>query len=186
MRRSFYAPAPFPDDEHARQRIVNALLDTDLDRGRLRLLVEEAARLLSVPIAAVTILDGPRQWLAACVGLPVETTPRCQAFCGYTIERRGTLFSVADALEDERFAGNPLVTGAPHIRFYAGAPLILEGAAIGALCVIDIAPRPAPSEAQAAHLLRLAEVATAFLELDLRAGGGDAARTPASSGAGAL
>jgi len=104
-------------------------------------IVELAARICDVPIAAVTLLDDNRQWLKARHGLDIQQTPRSLAFCNYTIACRQT-FIVPDALLDERFAKNPLVTGEPGIRFYAGAPLIEEnGHALGALCVIDRVPR---------------------------------------------
>lgn len=105
-------------------------------------LVAAAALICNVPISLVSLIDSDRQWLKANVGLAgVSETPRSAAFCAHTIEGNAIL-EVCDATQDARFAHNPLVTGAPNIRFYAGAPLRLSnGAAVGSLCVIDREPR---------------------------------------------
>lgn len=100
-----------------------------------------ASDMFDVPIALVTLLDEEYQWLIARYGFDVERLPRNTAFCNFTILGEG-VFVVPNAPEDERFAGNALVTGAPHIRFYAGAPLEWEpGIRLGALCVIDTEAR---------------------------------------------
>ena len=101
-----------------------------------------AAQLCGVPIALISLIDAQRQWFKSSIGLPgVDETSREVAFCDHAI-RDAVLLEVADATLDERFADNPLVTGAPGIRFYAGAPIALPGGErIGTVCVIDRVPR---------------------------------------------
>ncbi|UUX95736.1 GAF domain-containing protein [Aquabacterium sp. J223] len=100
-----------------------------------------AADEFGVPIALVSLVDEHRQWLKARVGLDVCETARDISFCGHAVVQDDVLV-VEDARTDARFADNPLVTGAPHIRFYAGAPLALPGGQrVGTLCLIDTRPR---------------------------------------------
>lgn len=101
-------------------------------------LMQAAAR---VPICLFSILDGDRQFFKACEGLGARETPREQAFCAHAIlqDDLQKIFVVPDALADERFADNPLVTGDPHIRFYAGVPIRApNGMPVGTLCLIDL------------------------------------------------
>jgi len=123
-----------------------AILDTPTE-SEFDTIVELAHRLLGCPIALVSLVDDHRQWFKARCGLDAEGTPRDQAFCAHAI-RRNDIMVVPDATRDARFASNPLVTGAPHIRFYAGAPLRPRVAggygdlpAVGTLCVIGTEPR---------------------------------------------
>lgn len=96
---------------------------------------------LDVPIAAISMIDGNRQWFKSKVGLDVSETPRSAAFCGHTISRTGSMV-VEDSAQDPRFSDNPLVTGSPFIKSYVGVPLTTpDGHNIGALCAIDIVPR---------------------------------------------
>lgn len=100
-----------------------------------------AAHICQVPIATISLLDEARQWFKAKVGMARMQTPREIAFCAHTILQRKPLV-VRDARKDRRFANNALVTGEPHIRFYAGFPLVSqEGLALGTLCAMDRKPR---------------------------------------------
>ena len=99
-------------------------------------------RALGVPISLVTLVDANRQWFASCLGLDVGETPRSISFCAHAILGDDPLI-IPDAAADPRFADNPLVTGPPHIRFYAGIPLrTTDGYTVGTFCAIDVAPRP--------------------------------------------
>lgn len=100
-----------------------------------------AAAAFSVPISLVSLIDVDRQWFKSRFGLEAAETPRSSAFCSHAIETVDT-FVVPDALLDSRFANNPLVLGAPHIRFYAGSPIYSHsGYPLGTLCIIDTRPR---------------------------------------------
>lgn len=117
-----------------------------------------AAQVMKMPIAVVSLIDRDRQWFKSRVGLDVNETPRDYAFCAHAIHQPEPLV-VADALLDNRFADNPLVQGAPHIRFYAGTPLFSSnGTALGTLCIIDREPHVL-TEAESAVLRDLAEIA---------------------------
>ncbi len=135
-------PAPLPADEDERLSALRALLLLDTPpEERFDRLARFVAEQLDVPIALLTLVDGQRQWFKARVGLDATETPRDISFCGHAI-MKNDLFIVEDASRDPRFSDNPLVTGEPHIRFYAGAPLSAPGGhRIGTLCVIDTVPR---------------------------------------------
>lgn len=123
-----------------------------------------ASRLLQVPIALISLVDEERQWFKSRVGLEANATPRSWAFCAHAIHSP-ELLVVEDALADPRFAHSPLVAGEPHIRFYAGCPLVSpDGLALGTLCVIDREPR-ALSPEDADTLRRLARQLMNLLEL---------------------
>jgi PAS domain S-box-containing protein len=123
-----------------------------------------AAASFDVPIALISLIDERRQWFKARVGLDKAETAREDAFCSHAIEAPGEVMVVSDAREDARFAANPLVTGDPSIRFYAGAPLVTAaGHALGTLCVIDRRPRTV-SAAQVEQLRALATQVVSELE----------------------
>ena len=96
--------------------------------------------IFDVPIALVSLVDTNRQWFKSCVGLSVSETPRSVSFCSHAIMNED-IFVIEDATQDERFANNPLVTGDPFIRFYAGKPIHLGDKKLGTLCIIDKQPR---------------------------------------------
>jgi len=114
-------------------------------------LTRRAAELFGAPMALISLVDTDRQWFKSRVGLRATETPREHAFCAHAIDRPEEVMVVNDASVDQRFAHNPLVTGDPNIRFYAGAPLITSsGEAIGTLCVLDARPREIDDEGRAA------------------------------------
>jgi two-component sensor histidine kinase len=127
-------------------------------------LVQLAARACQAPIALISLIDERRQWFKAEVGLGVRETPLDRSICLTAMLQPG-LTIVPDLTEDPRFARNPLVTGEPHLRFYAGAVLKTpEGVPLGALCVLDCMPRDLTEE-QASTLTMLARQVMSQLEL---------------------
>ncbi len=158
-------PAPMPPDEASRLAALRDLgiLDSPPD-AEFDALVRAASLVCGTPVALLSLVAADRQWLKANIGLPGLTeTPRDVAFCAHTILGRDVM-EVADATRDERFADNALVTGAPDIRFYAGAPLRLsDGSQVGSLCVIDRQPRQL-DEQQRQILCSLAQAAASALE----------------------
>lgn len=150
-------------DEAVRQATLEALdvLDTP-DEPEFDAIVDVVQRVLDVPIALVSLVDADRQWFKACLGLDVRETPRDVAFCARAI-LSDDLLIVPDTHADPHFAANPLVTGAPHIRSYAGAPLIASnGARLGTLCAIELRPRE-HTETALATLRSLARVVVGLL-----------------------
>ena len=157
-------PPAAPYDEAARLEALAryAILDTTPEKSFDRV-TALAARWFRVPIAMISLVDAERQWLKSCVGpLPGEA-PREVAFCAHTILSAEVLI-VPDAALDPRFCANPLVTGEPFIRFYAGAPLITsDGFPLGSLCLIDTVPRTF-SAGEAASLQDLAAMVVESFE----------------------
>ena len=138
------------------------VLDTAGDAA-FDVLTQLAARILGVPIALVSLIDAERQWFKSHYGLDATQTPRDISFCGHVVARDAPLV-VNDALADARFVDNPLVTGDPRVRFYAGMPLRSPaGFVLGTLCAIDHAPRELTPE-QVASLALLATAVVAQLE----------------------
>jgi len=155
-----------PSDESQRldalfeYRILDTAAESSFDD-----IVRVAATVCSTPAAMVTFVDASRQWFKSVQGLDLRETHRDVSFCAHAIGG-AQVFVVPDATKDARFADNPLVNGPPHIRYYAGAPLVSpEGYAVGTLAVIDFTPRtPAPREIEALQILSRQVVA----QLELR------------------
>jgi excisionase family DNA binding protein len=136
------AAGALPRQEYARLNALRAtgLLDSEAEAvfDRLTWL---ATQVTDCPIALLSLVTARRQWFKSRVGIHLTQTAREDAFCSHTIAQGGPLV-VPDTLLDARFRGNPLVTGAPHVRFYAGFPLVVDGGLrLGALCVLDREPR---------------------------------------------
>jgi diguanylate cyclase (GGDEF)-like protein/PAS domain S-box-containing protein len=151
--------APIPANEIERISALHAahILDTAPEEIFDRI-TRLAAHMLGMPIALVTLVDTDRQWFKSRLGIETRQTARDLSFCGHVVYS-GQPLVVNDASDDQRFADHPLVTGAPHIRFYAGIPLLsLQRLCIGTLCVIDRVPRTI-SSAQLAALNDLARMA---------------------------
>lgn len=140
------------------------ILDSRFEE-RFDRLTRIASAIFKTPIALVSLVDTQRQWFKSSYGLDARQTSRDIAFCSHAI-RAPEVFVVPDATKDARFAQNPLVTAGPHIRFYAGAPLITPGRhALGTLCVIDYQPRPEFTPSDQSTLKDLADTVMDFFEL---------------------
>jgi signal transduction histidine kinase/ActR/RegA family two-component response regulator len=141
----FAYPVASDEPERLAALAATGLLDSDSESSYDDIVLL-ASRICGTPIALVTLVDRDRQWFKARVGLERKETPRSLAFCNYPVAEKRT-WIVRDAIADPRFQSNALVTGEPHIRFYAGAPLMTaQGHALGSLCVIDTAPRDLSAE----------------------------------------
>ena len=144
-----------PKNEKRRLEVLwqYEVLDT-VPEGVFDDLTELAASICESPIAMITLVDEKRQWFKSKVGVTVNETSRDISFCAHAI-LQPELFIIPDATKDARFARSPLVTGYPHVRFYAGAPLITpDGHALGTLCVIDKVPHELrPDQKRALQIL---------------------------------
>lgn len=159
---------PTPSNESSRLAALLRfeLLDTPAE-AMFDNITALAAQICETPIALISLVDAERQWFKSRQGLDARETPRELAFCAHAINGE-TLFEVENALLDPRFRDNPLVTGAPDIRFYAGMPLAdSEGHNLGTLCVIDRQPRQL-SVQQKGALKLLAQQAINLFELRLQ------------------
>jgi len=147
--------AKVPENEEKRLKelkeygVLDTVPEQDFDD-----LTKIASHICQTPIALISLVDESRQWFKAKVGLDAQETSRDLAFCAHAI-LQDDAFIVSDSFEDERFCDNPLVTGFPNVRFYAGAPLkVPSGENIGTLCVIDNKPRELePSQIEALEAL---------------------------------
>ena len=165
MQRMVQAPIPY--DEALRLEALRDydVLDTESEQPFERL-VKLTARVFDVPIVMISLVDEHRQWAKACVGVSNLDDRRSISFCGHAILSDQTMV-VLDAATDERFSDNPLVIGQPHIRFYAGAPLIAyNGSRLGTLCLLD---RRSHGEFSADDRANLSDLAAAVVDaLELR------------------
>jgi diguanylate cyclase (GGDEF)-like protein len=174
VRREEKAMLNVAETDRAETQRLSALhaydvLDTPAEESFDRI-TRLVCQILDTPIAVISFVDTDRQWFKSRQGLEAQQTPRSMAFCDHTI-RTDTLMIVRNALEDERFRDNPLVTGDPNIRFYAGHPLRTpDGHNIGSLCAIDHVPRDlSPSQRAAlADLARLVVDGLEFRNLAIR------------------
>jgi len=137
------------------------ILDSSPERA-----FDDITRLLStqlgVPIAMVNLLDEDRDWFKSCVGLPMSESPAATSFCEAFFSTADDLIVVEDTAADARFAGHPLVAGAPFVRFYAAARLAVDGQTLGTLCAYDMQPHAVSAE-QFAQLRALASAAASAL-----------------------
>jgi GAF domain-containing protein len=148
-------------DAIARYQILDSAPESHFDN-----IARLAANIIGTQTAAISFIDDTRQWFKARCGLQAQETPISASFCSHAIQA-GALFVITDARQDPRFAHNPLVTGPPHIRFYAGMRILAaDGTPIAALCVIDPDPRPRGlSPIEETTLRTLAGQVEALLEL---------------------
>ncbi|MEN3258385.1 EAL domain-containing protein [Sodalis endosymbiont of Spalangia cameroni] len=158
--------SPLDPEEQHRLAILeeygvhSALTETSLDR-----IIHLTANIFNVPIVLISLLEADRQLFAASVGVSVCETGRELSFCAHAI-RQQDMMVIPDARQDTRFADNPLVTGDPHVRFYAGMPLRSQtGYALGTLCIIDRTPRVGLSESDRHNLRDLAALVMDQLEM---------------------
>ncbi len=161
-------------NDHEAARLADlqsyAILDTKRE-GQFDSIVALARVLFDTPIAAISLVDRDRQWFKAESGLDNDGGPREHSFCSHAMDH-GAVFVVPDARLDARFADNPLVLGAPNIRFYAGAPLRSPGGhSLGAMCVISDHPRGDFSAEDRRKLEILANVVGNEMELKKQAQG---------------
>lgn len=159
--------APLPENEQERLAELRKynILDTEPE-AVFESMVQLASYICKTPISAISLVDENRQWFKAIVGIDAKETPRDVAFCAHAILQNDA-FVIENALEDERFHDNPLVTDGPGIRFYAGVPLVTpSGIHLGTLCVIDTESRSIQQE-QLDAIKTLADGVMAHLDLRL-------------------
>ena len=166
MERESSALYTSPENARLAALMRYYILDTAAEAAFDRL-ARLAAQLFQVPIALVSLVDRHRQWSKACIGLDYRETDRSLSFCAHALESDAVLV-VPDATQDDRFRENALVTQSPHLRFYAGAPLVTpDGFRLGTLCVLDTVSHPPLTSAQETLLSDLATSVVSELELRL-------------------
>jgi diguanylate cyclase (GGDEF)-like protein len=159
-----------PENEPDRLRVVRSyeILDTEPEL-EFDALTRVAAHTFHAPIAVVAMMDDDRLWFKSKLGLDIPQLDRKVAFCAHAIVRPEAPMVITDLLADARFVGNPLVAQAPHLRFYAGAPIVdASGHALGTIAVIDAQPRPF-SQAQRDVLTDLSALVVTALQARRRA-----------------
>lgn len=156
-------PAAIPAGESRRLTVLRelAILDAPPDE-RLDVVTAYCRSRFGVAIALVSLVDEGRQWFASRQGMELRETARELSFCAHAVASAAALV-VPDATQDPRFADNPLVTGPPGIRFYAGAPVRVRGATLGTVCLIDARPRLAGADLLS-ELQDIADAVAWFLE----------------------
>lgn len=155
-----------PENELARVQELNSyyILDTlpEKDYDNLTWL---ASQICETPISLISLIDPTRQWFKSHHGLDATETPREYAFCAHAINKQDEVLIIPDSREDDRFSDNPLVTGEPHVIFYAGVPLVSSnGFALGTLCVIDNQPNSLSAN-QVESLKALSQQVVRLMEL---------------------
>jgi PAS domain S-box-containing protein len=158
--------APIPLNEKERIAALNEMgvLDTASEE-RFDRITGLAIKIFSVPISTITLVDSNREWFKSCTGLDAKQGPRSISFCGHALLSEG-VFEITDASRDERFMDNPMVTGPPHIKFYAGVPLFsATGKRIGTFCIKGNVPKKLTAE-ELSTLRSLAEWAELELNND--------------------
>lgn len=156
-------PLPANEEQRLAKLLSYDILDTESETAYDDI-TRLVAQICNVPIAVISLVDRDRQWFKSVQGLDASQTDRDISFCTHTIWQHEPMV-IHDATIDPRFANNPLVTGAPYIRFYAGAPLITsDGYAIGSLCAIDTQPREL-SDQQLEALVALSRLVINQMEL---------------------
>ena len=134
--------APIPENEKERLLSLHklGLLDTKPEE-RFDRITRTATRIFNVPISTLTLVDSKREWFKSVCGIDQKEGDRAISFCGHAL-LANEVFVIPDTTKDKRFSDNPMVTGKPYIRFYAGVPIInADGERIGVFCIKDIKPR---------------------------------------------
>jgi len=153
-----------PDDQESRLKTLKELLLLDTSpEARFDMITHYAATLFEVPIAFISFIDADRLWFKSKCGIEILETPRAFSLCVHTMDSTEILL-INDTLADPRYSSNPMVTGKPYIRFYAGAPITMpNNVCIGTLCVVDKTPKY-PAKEQIEELAELARLVALELQ----------------------